>query len=59
MKNNTSNDVISGGAWCNRIVAKQEHCQSSNPADKQTNELLQSTALPSNIERIREGILSA
>ena len=34
----TSTDVIFRGAWCTRIVAKQEDSHSTAPADKQINE---------------------
>ena len=29
MINNTSTDVTFGGAWCNKLVAKQEDTQST------------------------------
>ena len=38
MANSTSTDVTFGGAWCNRVVAKQEDSHSTAPADKQINE---------------------
>ena len=38
MTNSTSTDVAFGGAWCNRVVAKQEDRHSTAPADKQINE---------------------
>ena len=38
MTNGTSIDVLFGGAWCNRVVAKQEDSRSTAPADKQLNE---------------------
>ena len=34
MKNNTSTDVTYGGAWFNRVVAKQEDCHSAASTDK-------------------------
>ena len=37
MTNSTSTDVTFGGAWCNRVVAKQEDSHSAAPADKQIN----------------------
>ena len=37
MTNSTSTDVTFGGAWCNRVVAKQEDSHSTAPADKQMN----------------------
>ena len=38
MTNSTSTDGIFGGAWCNRVVAKQEDSQCTAPAHKQINE---------------------
>ena len=38
MTNITSTDVAFGGAWYNRVVAKQEDSHSTAPADKQINE---------------------
>ena len=38
MTNSTSTDVTIGGAWCNRVVAKQEDSHSTATADKQTYE---------------------
>ena len=38
MTNSTSTDVTFGGAWCNRMAAKQEDPHSTPPADKQINE---------------------
>ena len=38
MTNSTSTDVTFGGAWCNRVVAKQDDSRSTAPADKQMNE---------------------
>ena len=38
MTNSASTDVPFGGAWCNRVVAKQEDSHSTAPADKQINE---------------------
>ena len=38
MINSTSTDVAFGGAWCNRVVAKQEGSHSTAPADNQINE---------------------
>ena len=38
MTNSTSTDVTLEGAWCNRVVAKQEDSHSTAPADKQINE---------------------
>ena len=35
MTNSTSTDVPFGGAWYNRVVAKQEDSQSTTPVDKQ------------------------
>ena len=35
MTNSTSTDVTFGGAWCNRVVAKQEDSHSTAPANKQ------------------------
>ena len=35
MTNSASTDVTLGGAWCNRVVAKQEDFHSTAPADKQ------------------------
>ena len=44
MTNSTSTNVIFGGAWSNRVVAKQNDSHSTTPADKQiTEEMLQST----------------
>ena len=34
MTNNTSTGVTYGGALCNGMVAKQEGCHSTSPADK-------------------------
>ena len=46
MTNSTSTDVIFGVAWFNRMVAGQEQCHSTDPADKQINEeMLQPTSL--------------
>ena len=36
--NNTSTDVISEFAWCNRVVAKQEGSHSTTLADKHVKE---------------------
>ena len=33
-----STDVTFGGAWCNRVVAKQKDTHSTAPADKEINE---------------------
>ena len=38
MTNSTSPDVTFEGAWCNRLVAKQEDFHSTAPADKEINE---------------------
>ena len=38
MPNSTSTDVTFGGAWCNRMITKQQGCHSITPADKQINE---------------------
>ena len=38
MTNCTSTDVTFGGAWCNRVTAKQEDSHSTAPANKQINE---------------------
>ena len=38
MANSTSTDVIFGGAWCDRVEAKQEDSHSTTPADKQITE---------------------
>ena len=38
MTNITSTDVTFGGAWCNRVVTKQEDSHSTVPAEKQINE---------------------
>ena len=38
MTNSSDTDVISGGARCNGLIAKQEDSQSTAPADKQMNE---------------------
>ena len=38
MTNNTSTDDIFGGAWCNRMITKQQGCHSTTPDYKQTNE---------------------
>ena len=38
MTNSTSTDISYGGAWCNRVVAKQEDSHSTAPAVKQINE---------------------
>ena len=38
MTKNTSTDVTFGGAWCNRVVVKQEDRHSTASADKQINE---------------------
>ena len=38
MTNSTSTDGTFIGAWCNRVVAKQEDFHSTTPADKQINE---------------------
>ena len=38
MTNSTSTDVTIRGAWCNRVMAKQEDFHSIAPADKQVNE---------------------
>ena len=37
MKNNTRTAVTFGGALFNRLVAKQDRCHSTGPADKQIN----------------------
>ena len=36
--NNTTTDIILGGAWCNRIVAQQENCNSTASTDEHINE---------------------
>ena len=38
MTNSTSTDVTFGGAWCNRVIAKQGDSHSTAPNDKQINE---------------------
>ena len=38
MTNSTSSDVPFGGAWCNKVIAKQEDSHSTAPADKQIHE---------------------
>ena len=38
MTNSNSTDVTVGGAWRNRIIAKQQNNQSTASADKQINE---------------------
>ena len=38
MTNSTITDVTFGGAWCNRVVTKQEDSHSTALADKQINE---------------------
>ena len=38
MTNSTRTDVTFGGAWRNRVVAKQEDSDSTAPPDKQINE---------------------
>ena len=38
MANITSTDVTFEGAWCNKVVAKQEDSHSTAPTDKQINE---------------------
>ena len=38
MTNSTSTGISFGGAWCNRVVAKQEDRNTTAPADKQINE---------------------
>ena len=44
MTNNTSTDVTFEGAWCNRVIVKQEDFHSNVPAAKQINEMLQQTS---------------
>ena len=47
MTNSSSPDIIFGSAWYNRMVAKQEPCHSTNPADQQINEgMLQPATAP-------------
>ena len=38
MTNSTSTDATFAGAWCNRMVTKQQGCHFTNPADKQIKE---------------------
>ena len=38
MTNSTRTNVMFAGTWFNRMVAKQEHCHSTDPPDKQRNE---------------------
>ena len=38
MTNSTTTNVIFGGAWWNRVGAKQEDSHSTAPADEQINE---------------------
>ena len=35
---NSTSTVTFGGAWCNRVVAKQEASDSTAPVDKPINE---------------------
>ena len=35
MTNSTSTDITFGGAWCNRVIPKQDDSHSTTPADKQ------------------------
>ena len=37
MTNRTSTKVIFTGAWCNQMVAKQQDCHYTAPADNQIN----------------------
>ena len=46
MTDSTSTEVIFGGVWYNRVVAKQEVSHSTTPANKQINEGLRSTTFP-------------
>ena len=38
MTNSTSTDVTFGGAWCHKVVPKQEDSPSTAPSGKQINE---------------------
>ena len=37
MRNSISINVTFGGAWCTRVITKQEDYHSTAPADKQMN----------------------
>ena len=38
MTNSTSTEIISEGAWGNKMLTKQKHCYSTDPANKQIDE---------------------
>ena len=38
MTYSTNTDVTFGGAWCNRVVAKQEDSHATAPTGKQIND---------------------
>ena len=46
MTNSTSADATFRGAWCNRMITKQQGCHSTTPADKQINEERYNQPLP-------------